>query len=305
MIGHSHAMAELLTSLTKHFDLCVTAVRTTEGGTALARIKAAEVTLSQGAISSEDVSISGVIAEQESHMPGLKEPISSEDRAQMLEVVVQDASEVDDVVQELNERLQSMEEGDYARLDAQARRARAAHGDALAGFRALEDVGSRVRSYIAAEAEFRQRWAAEHEAIRAAMAEMEGLRAFYESYAGSYDGLILEAERRRALEDKVRAVWRKARESVDRLVEADRRERDAFRHEVGEFLPTDLWPGLDDAMCRWEVVPVRDPGRSGKAGGGGGGVLPHDGRGGGSGSGSTPALERSVVQAAAMRRGRR
>ena len=47
MINNSHAMAELLTSLSKHFDLCVTAVRTTEGGTALARMKAAEVTQSQ------------------------------------------------------------------------------------------------------------------------------------------------------------------------------------------------------------------------------------------------------------------
>lgn len=302
MIEHSHAMAELLTSLTKHFDLCVTAVRTTEGGAALARIKAAEVTQSQGG--SEDVSISGVIAEQESHMPEL-DPISAEDRAQMLEVVMQDASEVDDVLQELNERLQSME-GDFGRLDGQARRSRGAHREALAGFRALEDVGSRMRSYIAAEAEFRARWGAEHASIRTAMAEMDGLRAFYESYAGSYDGLILEAERRRAAEDKVRAVWRKARESVDRLVEADRRERDAFRHEVGEFLPTDLWPGLDDAMCRWEVVPVRDS-NHGRKGRGGGAVEVHDGTSSASGSGSnsTPALEKSVVQAAAMRRGRR
>ena len=70
-------MAELLTSLTKHYDLCVTAVRTTEGGAALARIKAAEVTQSQ---SGDDVSISGVIAEQESHMPEL-DTFSAEDRA--------------------------------------------------------------------------------------------------------------------------------------------------------------------------------------------------------------------------------
>ncbi len=292
-------MAMLLTSLTTHFDLCVTAVRTTEGGAALARIKAAEVTQSQSG--GEDVSISGVIAEQESHTPGLV-PASAEEREQMLSVVEQDAAEVGYVVQELDERLQSME-GDFGRLDGQAARARLTHAAALAAFRALEDVGSRLRGYVAAEAEFRQRWAAERATVREGMVAMDGLRAFYESYASSYDGLILEAERRRALEDKVLSIWRKARESVDRIAEVDRREREAFRHEVGDFLPTDLWPAMDDAMCRWEIIPVRDPtGRGGRGGGGGGGG--RDGTAGVGGSGSTPALERSVVQATAMRQGR-
>ena len=278
-------MAELLTSLTKHFDLCVTAVRTTEGGTALARIKAAEVTQSQAG---DDVSISGVIAEQESHMPEL-DPISAEDRAQMLDVVVQDASEVDDVIQELTERLQSME-GDFNHVNEQTNRAKTTYIATLNAFRVLEDIGLRLHTYIAAEADFRQRWADEHDTIRGKMAEMDELRRFYENYASSYDGLILEAERRRALEDKVLGIWRKARDSVDRIVEADRREREAFRQEVGEFLPTDLWPAMDDGMPRWEVVPVPDSGsRIGREGAGG----------------STPALDRSVVQAAAMRRGHR
>jgi autophagy-related protein 17 len=275
-------MAELLTSLTKHFDLCVTAVRTTEGGAALARIKAAEATQSQGG---EDVSISGVIAEQESHMPEL-DHLSPEDRAQMLEVVMQDASEVEDVVQELNGRLRSME-GEFASLNEQTSRVKATYLSTLDAFRVLEDIGSRLQSYISGEAEFRQRWVDEHETIQDKMAEMEELRIFYESYASSYDGLILEVERRKALEEKVLSIWRKAKESVDKIIESDRKERDLFRHEVAEYLPTDLWPGMDDGMLRWEVVPVHEDGD-----------VAHDG------SGSTPKLEKSVVQAAAMRRGR-
>ncbi|KAI0480956.1 kinase activator [Xylariaceae sp. FL0804] len=291
MMGSSHAMAELLTSLTKHFDLCVTAVRTTEGGAALARIKAAEASNTQGG---EDVSISGVMSEQESHTPDL-EPISSEDRAQMLEVVVQDASEVEDVVRELNERLQSMD-ADFARLDEQTGRVRLAYEATLAAFRALEDLGAaRLPGYVAAEAEFRERWEAEADAIRDKMDGMEGLRGFYESYAGSYDGLLLEAGRRRALEDKVRGIWRRAKESVDRVVEGDRRERELFRHEVAEFLPTDLWPGMDDPMPEWEVRPVVRGAPRGTR------EVEVGGRGAGS---STPALERSVVQAASSRLGR-
>ncbi|KAI1500725.1 kinase activator [Biscogniauxia marginata] len=280
MMANSHAMAELLTSLTKHFDLCVTAVRTTEGGAALARIKAAEVTQSQGG---DDVSISGVISEQESHMPDF-EPMSPEDRAQMLEVVVQDSSEVEDVVQELNERLQLME-AEFGNLDEQTNRVKLAYLGTLDAFRILEDIGSRLQSYMAAETEFRERWVEEHQTIQDKMGEMEDLRVFYESYASSYDGLILEVERRKALEEKVLSIWRKAKESVDKIVETDRKERELFRHEVAEYLPTDLWPGMDDAIPGWEVIPVRDD------------MSKHD-------ISKTPTLERSVIQAAAMRLGR-
>ncbi|KAI8960314.1 autophagy-related protein 17 [Daldinia sp. FL1419] len=256
MIDNSHAMAELLSSLTKHFDLCVTAVRMTEGGAALARIKAAEAIDSQSGV---NVSISGVIAEQERHMPE-EDPITPEDRAQMLEVVVQDASEVDDVVRELHSRLQAVE-ADFATIDSQRNRVKTAYRSTIDAFRVLEDIGARLSSYIAAEAEYRDRRAEEQLAIQDKLREMDELRIFYESYSNSYDGLILEVERRRALQEKVISIWKKAKENVDKLYEADRKERDLFRHEVAEYLPTDLWPGMDDDMVRWEIVPVRE-GRS-------------------------------------------
>ncbi|KAI1469278.1 autophagy-related protein 17 [Daldinia caldariorum] len=281
MIDNSHAMAELLSSLTKHFDLCVTAVRTTEGGAALARIKAAETVDSQSGV---NVSISGVIAEQESHMPE-DDPISPEERAQMLEVVMQDASEVDDVVRELNIRLQSME-ADFATIDSQRNRVKTVYRSTIDAFRVLEDIGIRLPSYISAEVEFRDRWDEEQSAIREKLHEMDELRIFYESYSNSYDGLILEVERRRALQEKVLSIWKKAKESVDKLYETDRKERELFRHEVAEYLPTDLWPGMDDALVRWEIMPVRD-GRS---------TRQYE-------AGNSPDLEGSVVEAAEKRYG--
>ncbi|KAI1454015.1 autophagy-related protein 17 [Annulohypoxylon moriforme] len=276
MIEHSHNMAELLSSLTKHFDLCVTAVRTTEGGAALARIKAAEVTNSQGG---REMSISGVMAEQESHMPDY-DPISPEDRVQMLQVVVQDASEVEDVVREINLRLQSMEE-DAAAISEQTDQVKKTYASTLEAFGVLEDIGTRLQSYISAESEFRERWNDEQQAIEDRLEEMDQLRAFYENYSNSYDGLIFEVERRKSLEDKVLSIWKKAKESVDKIIEGDRKERERFRNEVAEYLPTDLWPGMDDAMVRWEVVPVREDRPT-----------------------STPILERSVVETAQARTGR-
>jgi autophagy-related protein 17 len=253
MMGTSHEMAQLLASLTKHFDLCVTAVRSTEGGTDLARRKAAEVAQTQGG--GDDVSLSNVIAEQESHMEDL-DPISAEDREQMLQVVEQDASEVADVVQEINERLQDIQEH-FGRLDEQTNRTKAAYLTTLEAFRVLEDIGSRLHSYIDAEAEFRERWHEENLAIADKMAEMEELRLFYERYAGAYDSLLLEVERRRAHEERVLGIWRKAKDSVDKVVESDRKQRESFRQEVGDYIPTDLWPGMEDSMQRWEIVPVR------------------------------------------------
>ncbi|KAI0540846.1 autophagy-related protein 17 [Xylaria digitata] len=278
MIENSRVMAELLTSLTRHFDICVTAVRTTEGGPALARIKAAEATQSQ---EGDNVSISGVIPDQESHMPDL-EPLSPEDRAQMLEVLVQDSAELEDVVQELNERLQAVE-AEFSSLDEQTTQVKLGYLSTLNAFRTLEDIGTRIQSYMSAENEFRDRWVEEQETIHDKMSEMEELRTFYEKYAGTYDHLILEVERRRGVEENILGIWRKAKESVERIIDMDRRQRDLFRQEVADHLPTDLWPGMDDPILRWDVVPSADNGSDYRA------------------SGATPTLEKSVIEGAKRR----
>ncbi|ROT40807.1 kinase activator [Sodiomyces alkalinus F11] len=303
LVEHSHSMAELLTSLTQHFDLCVTAVRTTEGGADLARRRAAEVTTTHGGATGggggggagtgdggDVVSISGVIADQETHMSNL-EPITSQDRADMLSVVVSDAAEVDGVVREIGERLRAAE-ADFAALEEQTSRVRAVYLGTVKALRALEDVGARLASYVAAEAEFLQRWAYERQNIQDKLIEMDQLRDFYERYAGAYDSLLLEVERRRRVEDKVQHIWRKAKESVDKLVEADRREREGFRQDVGEYVPTDLWPGMGAGMKSWELVLTTQ----GVAG-------PDEGEGGV--QKSTPALDRRVTDAARDRLGRR
>ena len=261
LVDHSHAMAQLLTSLTKHFDLCVTAVRATDGGADLARRKAAEVTThgapeGQGPQGSNSVSISGVIAEQESHVSGL-DPVTARDRADMVRVVVEDAAEVEEVVREIAERLAAME-AEAAAVDEQAAQARAAHAGVAAAYRALEDAGARVAGYVAAEAEFLQRWEDERRDVFARVDEMDDLRRFYEKYSSAYGSLVLEVERRRGVDERIQAVWRKARESVERLVEADRREREVFTQDAGDYLPTDLWEGMNRPLQRWEVTLVAD-----------------------------------------------
>ncbi|KAG7291269.1 hypothetical protein NEMBOFW57_001281 [Staphylotrichum longicolle] len=248
---HSHDMAQHLTSLTTHFDMCVKAVRATEGGAALARRRAAEAT-----DDGDPVSISGVINEHESDLPDL-EPMDPQELAEIVQVVLEDAPEVDEVVAEIQAVLQQMEQ-EFGALKEQADRIRDANMATLVGFRALEEIGARLPSYVAAEHEFEQRWVDEKEVILGKLEEMDGLRRFYEGYASAYGSLLLEVERRRAAEDKIQATLRKAKENVDNLVEADRKQREHFRQEVGEFLPTDLWVGMNNPLTRWELVPVRE-----------------------------------------------
>ncbi|KAF4456065.1 hypothetical protein F53441_1786 [Fusarium austroafricanum] len=248
LVDHAANMAALLASLNHHFDMCVTAIRTTEGGVALARRRAAEATQSQG---NDGVSISGVIAEQESNVSDL-EPKTAKDRAEMIRVVVQDAKEVDDVVQEIHDRLTAMEQ-EYVVLQEQHDISKQGYSGMLEAYAILGDIGDRLADYLAAETDFKSRWDLEKESVFTKLQEMQDLREFYERYASAYDSLILEVDRRRAVDDRVRSIWRKAQENVDKLLDADRVSRDTFRQDVGEFLPTDLWAGMQGSAKKWTV----------------------------------------------------
>ena len=120
----------------------------------------------------------------------------------------------------------------------------------------------------------------EKESVFAKLQEMQQLKDFYERYAGAYDSLILEVERRRAVDDRVKSIWRKAQENVDKLLDSDQASRETFRQDVGEYLPTDLWAGMQGAAKKWTVVPE------------------------GEGEDEGPPLRRSVVEAARERLGR-
>ncbi|KAK4667755.1 uncharacterized protein QC764_704900 [Podospora pseudoanserina] len=248
----SHSMAQHLSSLTQHFDMCVTAVRSTEGGAALARRRAAETTEDSG----DPVSISGVITEQESRMAEL-EPMDPHERAEIIQVVLEDSPQVEEVVSDIQNVLQRMEDV-FGALKDQADTIRAEHVSTVNAFALLEDIGAKLPSYVGAEDEFVQRWEGEKETIFEKMDEMERLKEFYEGYLTSYDRLKEEADRRRVVEDKIANTWRKAKEIVDDLLRADQAKRELFRQEDGEFLPTDLWPGMNDPPKRWEVVPVEE-----------------------------------------------
>jgi autophagy-related protein 17 len=273
---NAQEMAHLLESLVSHFDLCVNAIRHTEGGYAAVR-KAAN---SQPP-DAEHVSVSGVMATEDDSTIG--EPVSEEERAEMLKVLEADAAQVEDVVMELREFLNEMEVKHEAILEYVASLSNT-HKETTAAYQILDGVSARLPGYIIASQDFRARWEDTKLNIQDQLNELESIRFFYENYQSSYDGLILEVHRRKTAEEKVKSIMRKAMEQVEKVLEVDTKEREGFRLDVGDYLPVDLWPGVNAKPATWGWGPV---------GGKEGGDCHVDGL--------VPELGKGIIEAAARR----
>jgi autophagy-related protein 17 len=265
-------MASLLDSLVRHFDLCVNAIKHTEGGFAAVRQAANDNQLPDG------VTVSGVIQDTSNDSGLVLEPLSAEDRKQMLTILSNDAAEVEGVVAELHQYLATMEE-QYEQIQGYVSAVSSAYASSTAEFALLESVGAQLPAYMASSQDFLLRWVVSKAKIEEQMEELESMRIFYEGYLSSYDGLIIEVSRRRAAEEKMKGLLRKTMEQIQKLHDVDTRQRERFRREVGDFLPSDLWLGLVAEAPRFEIDVIGDEN---------GGV-------------STPELQRAVLEAAARR----
>ncbi|TAQ85735.1 hypothetical protein B7494_g5928 [Chlorociboria aeruginascens] len=241
---HAQEMALLLESLSRHFDLCVNAVRHTEGGYAAVR-KAA----SSQPPGAEPVSVSGVMEPEDQ----TEEVVSEQERREMLTIVENDSAEVEDVVLELRARINEMETKHDSILEYVSC-LKTTHTQTNNAYHLLEDVGARLTSYIIASQEFRSRWEEAKQQMHTQMQELEGVCRVYNNYFASYDSLILEVYRRKQMEDKTKHIMRKAMEQIEKVWEADMKEREGFKLDIGEWLPADLYKGVNATPPRWEFV---------------------------------------------------
>ena len=245
-------MASLLDSLSSHFDLCVNAIRHTEGGFAAA-CKAASA-LPPGA---DLVSISGVMNAESQNLD--EEPLSNEERTEMLHVLENDAAQVEDVVAELKEHLSEMETKHEAILE-HVYDLTTDFTSTTTAFSILENISANLPGYIMASADFRIQWEETKQHIREQLEDLEGMRVFYENYHASYDAMILEVHRRKKSEDKVKTIMRKAMEQIEEESALDTRERVAFKGDVGDYIPQDLWTGVGSHAPKWEFVQTEEEG---------------------------------------------
>ena len=234
-------MADNLESLVRHFDLCVTAIKHTEGGGDAAQRITGELP--------EGVNI----GQATTNTPA--EPIGDEERREMMEVLEKDASQVDDVVQEIKEHISEMEAA-HELVTAHADGLTAAHATTTSAFRRLEAIGLGLLAHIAQSHMFALRWDDAKQRVEERLAELEGLRLFYTGFLRAYDNLLVEIGRRRTLERQMDQVAQEAMARLRALRDDDVLEREQFCREQGDFLPVDIWPGLMDGPVEFEISAV-------------------------------------------------
>ncbi|RMZ83247.1 hypothetical protein DV738_g1217, partial [Chaetothyriales sp. CBS 135597] len=227
---HAHEMAAGLESLVMHFDHCVAAVKHTEGaGDAVIK------TIKEGHLP-EDVA--------DASISGPAQPINEAERLELLHILAEDADQVDDQAVEIQDRDASME----AQLDKilqWSRHCDLAYADVAQAFRRLDAIGARLTNYVADSARHTSRWAQARAKLEDGVAGMHELCDTYNNFLNAYDRLIVEAARRRATRKQMERIIDDAHAKLDQLYNQDLTERDLFRSEQGDFLPSDIWHGLN------------------------------------------------------------
>jgi autophagy-related protein 17 len=263
MESHAAEMATLLQSLISHYDLCVSALKHTEGGGEAAR---------EAVRATEDMAAAKNAAGVEESLYGatIPDPMDADERAEMLRVLENDAAEVEDVVGELRERGGEME-GLYAQLNLRAEIARRSMSGLRRAVEIMRTVKSALPVYLDAINGFGEGWENVRLTMQGKTQELVGLCGFYEQFWSGYKKLLREVDRRVAMEAQMVKVAEKARADLNALAEADREAREDFVDEVGGFLPGDIWPGLAERGSRWIVERAADDedGEENEEGGGG------------------------------------
>ncbi|KAF3906273.1 hypothetical protein ABW20_dc0102767 [Dactylellina cionopaga] len=217
-------MASLLEALARHYDLCSLALKRAE---------------------SNDAGVSS----QEG------EPETEEDKANMYAVLEKDAGEVDDVVNEIKERLDEMEAtsvlveqtvqdiGDY-------------YSTVLSLLSQLHEGQSSLVNCTAQSKDFVMKQKDNQEIIAGRLDELQRLTDHYVLFGDAYDALLVEVGRRIAVQRQKDGIIQAALAKIDMLNEGDSSERERFRSEYGDYLPSDIWPGLSDPPGAYTIQPT-------------------------------------------------
>jgi autophagy-related protein 17 len=237
---HAHEMAQGLESLVKHFDLCVTAIKHTEGG--------GEAVFQT--MNAEEVDAVG-LGMHELQAPAL--PLNDQERTEMLQVLENDAQEVDEVVMEIEERNAEME-AHLENIHRWKENQENLYNDVITAFRLLEKVSGRLSGYVADTARHAMKWNEEKAKIADGISGMEELCDYYANFLHAYDGLIVEVARRRAVKKQMERIVNEAHAQLEQLYESDQQLRLDFKADHGEYLPSDIWSGVNTLPPRYAIT---------------------------------------------------
>ncbi|KAJ0426940.1 autophagy-related protein 17 [Aspergillus carlsbadensis] len=248
---HAQEMANLLESLVRHFDLCVTAVKHTEGGGAAAQSITGD--MPAGVISSRGGNNEGNIV---ANLNAPLDPLSDSEYREMVNVIINDAAEAEDVVMEIQDRIGEMESV-IENLLTQRNSFAAVYSATKDVFAHLSSLAStRLPGYITQAHTFTGVWNEEHDRIKGGLADLSDLSSLYDGFLEAYDGLIIEVTRRKHVRHRVEKILRDTRHKLDALYDEDVNARETFRVEQGDYLPSDIWPGLSREPMRVDFCRI-------------------------------------------------
>lgn len=208
---HATEVASHLEGLVKHYDLCVSALKSTEGGgEAISKASEGEADQHESKLAGFGLGITKLDDEV------VPQFLSEEDRINMLTVLVKDAGEVDDVVNEISDRLVDMED-QLAQIHLYMQKLRATSSRLRSGLHLLKRVMDNVPVYITGCTDFQAAWEDEKEVLATKMEEIEGLTEFYSGFARGYDGLIIEVQRRRHVKREMEKIAKSATSQIEKL----------------------------------------------------------------------------------------
>jgi autophagy-related protein 17 len=239
--AHAQEMAVLLEALVRHFDLCVTAVKHTDGGGAVARSITGDMPI--GVDGSND-GMPNIGAEINANLNAPLDPMTDAEYQEMVAVLIKDAPEADDVVMEIQDRINEME-SIFEQVQAQRDALLFISKATIEVHTHLSSLAStRLPRYISQAHNFTRVWHEENDRIQSGLAELSDLHSLYDGFLNAYDSLMLEVARRRHVRQRVEKVLRDTRQKLDQLHDEDAAARETFRVEQGDFLPSDIWPGV-------------------------------------------------------------
>lgn len=247
---HAVETANLLQGLIHHYDLCITALKHTEGGTTAA-VNEARATLPIDLAA--DVRGALTLSTSQSETPTMTDL----ERAHLLHVLDKDAAQLPDVLSEIQERSQAMESA-FASLSNMASSRRARAKTTQSAITALDALGAHLPSYSAAAPNLTATWHALSTQITTHLTELTSLHSFFAGFRRAYDTLLLEVGHRLATRARMDAIAADTRTQLQALYDGELERREAFRAECGVFLPRDLWRGFEDPPSLFRVERVDD-----------------------------------------------
>ncbi|RYN89723.1 hypothetical protein AA0120_g6462 [Alternaria tenuissima] len=237
--GHAKEAAQAFQSLVQHYDLCITALRHTEGGSAAATQATGDAPVHSG---------------DDGAAP--PEPMSEEERRDMLNVLQKDAQEVEDVVNEIQERGSEMTFL-LGQIENHIRHVRSESSALSSILEMVSQVTGQVKGHIVTSRSFYASWLQDtRPSLISGIEDWENQRDFYERFDLAYAELLVEISSRRRRHEKAKRKGEEAQKELDRLRLEDERAREQFTLAQGDYLPLDIWPGLKDPPRQYQVTVV-------------------------------------------------